>query len=334
MTTSLVPFRISRRRLMRIGLWGVVAVLLWWSLRSVPLDDLWRTITHLNPAALAALIALNLLILWMFGGRGWLLLRALGYYIPYHRQVAYRIAAFSVNYFTPGPQFGGEPLHIYLLRRDSDVPWETALTMVAVDKLYEMTINTAFLLMGTGVLVSMDLLPGGTQKLLLAAVLALVLLPLGYFAALTRGHSPAGALMHVAERWLGTGRTVHFLERLADAEAQAGRLFRTCPLVMIQALGISVLTWGLLIAEYALMLWIVGLRLSFLEIVAVMTAARWAFLAPTPGGLGALEAGQVLAMRTLGYDPALGLTISLLIRARDIAVGLFGLVLAKHLTKV
>ncbi len=321
---------LARPRVRRVLLWGVVAALLGWSLHNVPLDDLWRTVTHLSPAALAALIALNLLILWMFAGRGWLLLRALGYRIPYRRQVAYRIAAFSVNYFTPGPQFGGEPLHISLLHHHSGVPWESALTMVAVDKLFEMTVNTAFLLMGTGVLMSMDLLPKGAQKPLLGIVVTLVLLPLVYFALLARGFSPARALAQWLKPHKKTSRIAHLLRRVADAETQAGRLFRQHPKVMVQALGISLFTWALLIAEYALMLWAVGLRLSFWEIIAILTAARWAFLSPTPSGLGALEAGQVLAMRTLGYDPALGITVSLLIRARDIVVGLLGVGIAKH----
>ena len=63
-----------------------------------------------------------------------------------------------------------------------------------------------------------------------------------------------------------------------------------------------------------------------------MTATRLAFLTPLPGGLGALEAGQVLAMQTIGLDPALGISVSLLIRARDLAFGLAGMGIGARLS--
>ena len=59
--------------------------------------------------------------------------------------------------------------------------------------------------------------------------------------------------------------------------------------------------------------------------VVVLPAARVAFLLPVPAGLGALEAGQVLAMQALGINPAVGIGLSLLIRSRDIIFGGLGL---------
>jgi uncharacterized membrane protein YbhN (UPF0104 family) len=47
-----------------------------------------------------------------------------------------------------------------------------------------------------------------------------------------------------------------------------------------------------------------------------------------PGGLGALEAGQTLAVSALGFEPSFGISISLLIRARDLFLGGAGLWLA------
>jgi hypothetical protein len=46
-----------------------------------------------------------------------------------------------------------------------------------------------------------------------------------------------------------------------------------------------------------------------------------------------LEASQVLAMTALGFSPALGLSASLLIRARDISLGGLGLLWAAVLTR-
>jgi uncharacterized membrane protein YbhN (UPF0104 family) len=54
---------------------------------------------------------------------------------------------------------------------------------------------------------------------------------------------------------------------------------------------------------------------------------------PVPAGLGALEASQVFALQALGYDAALGLSLSLLIRLRDLLFGGLGLALAAHWTR-
>ena len=312
----------DRKTWIHLALWGTVAVLLGWTLRGIPIGQIWATLTHIHPGTLVLLIAMNLLILWLFGGRGWVILRALGHRIPYRDQVTYRLAAFSVNYFTPGPQFGGEPLHIYLISRGQGIPWEDALTAVAVDRLFEFTVNTTFLILGLGVLISLGMVPAAAHIPLVGGIGILLALPLAYLMSLRRGIRPFAAILrHARGRWGAIGGR---LDGLARSEAQAARLLREHPRAMLAALGISLLTWGLLIGEYALMLWALDVRLAPRQLIAVMTAARIAFLFPTPGGLGALEAGQVLALTALGYPPAVGVSVSLIIRGRDIAVGFLG----------
>jgi hypothetical protein len=61
------------------------------------------------------------------------------------------------------------------------------------------------------------------------------------------------------------------------------------------------------------------------QLVTALTAARISILLLLPAGLGALEASQAMAFGVLGLDPAVGLSASLLIRARDSLLGLIGL---------
>jgi len=67
--------------------------------------------------------------------------------------------------------------------------------------------------------------------------------------------------------------------------------------------------------------------LTPLQAATALVAARIAILLPMPAGLGALEASQALAMSSLGLDPAYGVAIALLIRGRDVLLGLSGLAL-------
>jgi len=49
---------------------------------------------------------------------------------------------------------------------------------------------------------------------------------------------------------------------------------------------------------------------------------------PLPGGLGALEASQVYTMGRFGYSAASALSLTLLMRGRDMLIGGLGLLLA------
>jgi uncharacterized membrane protein YbhN (UPF0104 family) len=106
---------------------------------------------------------------------------------------------------------------------------------------------------------------------------------------------------------------------------QTSQLCRAHPQALLAALGLSTLSWIGLIAEFWLLTTILGLDLSVIDATTALVAARIAILLPMPAGLGALEASQALAMRSLGLDPSTGVAISLMVRARDVLFGLLGL---------
>lgn len=97
------------------------------------------------------------------------------------------------------------------------------------------------------------------------------------------------------------------------------------PGALLGATAVSGLGWGVMIAEFYAMATFLGLPLSAAQLIALLTAARVAFLLPLPGGLGTLEASQVWALGVMGLNPAAGLGLSLLIRLRDVMLGVLGL---------
>ena len=88
-----------------------------------------------------------------------------------------------------------------------------------------------------------------------------------------------------------------------------------------------------MLIEYWLALRFLGVNLNLVETVTALTAARISFLFPLPGGLGLLETSQVLVMLALGYPRALGVSLSLLMRGRDIILGLAALVIGLILSR-
>jgi uncharacterized membrane protein YbhN (UPF0104 family) len=120
---------------------------------------------------------------------------------------------------------------------------------------------------------------------------------------------------------------------VAAAEEQIGLSCQQNPGPVLAASALAALNWAVMTLEYWLVLRFLGLPVSIVQAVAALTAARIAFLIPLPAGLGTLEASQVLAMTAFGFGPALGLSASLIIRARDITVGSLGLLWAGVLSR-
>ena len=121
----------------------------------------------------------------------------------------------------------------------------------------------------------------------------------------------------IAQNWISLS--------LRNVEEEMSVFCIDFPKTVLQATLVSFSVWLGMVFEYWLMTYFLGLRLSLMHAVSALTAARLAFLTPLPGGLGALEASQVLALQTLGLEPSYGISISLLIRLRDIFFGLVGL---------
>lgn len=343
MTTALLQW--SRRqwqtgRMLPHLFWLALAVLLLWlTLRAVDLGEVRMRLGRLQPTQIMLLIVVNVAVLATFSARWWLLLAAQGYRINYLLLMAYRLATFAVSYFTPGPHFGGEPLQVYLVTARHKVPVAVSVAAVVVDKVLEMTANFTFLALGVIFVVRAQALPGVSEAQLLATSIVLLLLPLSLLVALMLGRRPISTLLAWLERpwrWLSLrlGRdatplaATRFAGAVRQSEAQSIDLCRHHPVTMLLAVGASILSWAAIVGEFWLMTAVLGLGLTLPEAVAALLAARVAILLPLPAALGALEASQALAMRLLGQSPAAGVSLSVLIRVRDVVLGVIGLGLA------
>ncbi|WP_374687731.1 lysylphosphatidylglycerol synthase transmembrane domain-containing protein [Promineifilum sp.] len=319
----------TRRAFLRLLPWLLGAGLLFLIVQAISFQEVLTIIKRLRLWQIAVLVAANGFVLLTLAGRWWVLLRGQGYRVPFGLLLGYRLAVFGLSYFTPGPHVGGEPLQVLLVEREQGVPRSAALAAVALDKAIEFSVNFAFLLLGIAAVLRWRIVPqqAGQQALGLAA--ALLFMPLLYLGVTGRGYYPA---TRAARRMAG----LPFLHRAAprlsaaaatleESERQVGRFAARAPWAFAAAIAVTLVSWAALIGEYWLMVNFLGVRLTLPQLVTAITAARIAILLLLPAGLGALELSQTLAYGALGLDPAVGLSVSLLIRARDSLVGVFGL---------
>lgn len=308
----------SKKWFWQIGIWIVAGTVLWLVARSVPLGEVVRTLAELRGWQLGVLALLNGLVLLALNGRWWLLLHGLGYDLPFGTLLGHRLAAFGVSYFTPGPQFGGEPVQVLLVEQQHGVPRSVAIAAVSLDKTVELLLNFGFLAFGVLLVVQTGLLGEALGARTAVWILLLLLPPTLYLWLIWRGGQPVSRLL----RWLKFDRMA---TAVSDSESQMNSLCQQNPAVLLAAIAVSGLSWVLMVAEFYLMVSFLGVPLTLVQLIALLTAARVAFLLPLPGGLGSLEASQVWALGLMSLNPAVGLSLSLLIRLRDVALGLLGL---------
>jgi uncharacterized protein (TIRG00374 family) len=243
--------------------------------------------------------------------------------------MGYRLTAFAISYFTPGSHFGGEPYQVYAVCHYHGVPVPISLAAITLDKVLEMLINLAVLLAGALILITMHSgLAGWIEWQIIIYTLLLLSIPCALLVALWRGRHPLTGLIN----WVGKLIRRPLLESvwaktIRQSEQQAIWLCHEHPHMVGLAFVITLCTWVGVIWEYWLLTSMLELSLTTQQLIASLVAARIAILLPVPAGLGALEAGQMLAMESLGLDPNVGVAIAVVIRARDVVSGLVGLAL-------
>ncbi|NDJ54621.1 MAG: flippase-like domain-containing protein [Chloroflexi bacterium] len=303
--------------------WLVVLGLLWWVLRSFPLMESLQAIGRLTVAQIVLLLTINLIIIGTYAVRWGLILLGHGYRLPVFAVMGYRLATFGLSYFTPGPQVGGEALQIILPRTKHAVPTSVATAAVGLDKLVELAMNFAFVAAGLLVAVELNL-----NAPLLLLSWALVGLPLIFLILLWLGHQPFTVLLAaLPDRWQQNPGLRRLQEGVAESEAHAVALCQRKPWHLFWAFTVTAAGWFLVILEAWLMLQFLGANVTLNQAFIIITAARIAFLLPLPGGLGALEASLVFMLELLDFNPALGLSLALLVRARDVLFGALGLLI-------
>ncbi len=296
-------------------------LLLWLVLRGVAWAEVWSALARLTPWQILVLVGANGAVLLLLLGRWWIVLLGLGHRLPFWTVCRYGLGGAAVSYFTPGPQFGGEPLQVWLLTSRHRIPPAAAAASVTIDKGLTLLTNFTFLLVGM-LLLAGRWLPSGLAGRGVLLTGGLLILPVFLLGSWFLGFRPLARLP-----WPAAGRLAAAGRLVAAAEGEVISFFRERPRWLLGSLGLALLSWLGLIAEYWLMATFLGLPLNGEEALVMLTAVRLAWLLPVPTALGTLEAAQIsaLALIGLGQMRPLGVGLSLLIRLRDVLVGLAGL---------
>ncbi len=314
-----------RQNILRLLWILLLAALLYWALKNAPLTEIWSTLRQLQLWQVVALVGLNAGIYALVTLRWWIITQAEATHVPYFPLLAVRVAVFGVSYFTLGPQVGGEPLQVLALRHRYDLTYTHATATVVMDKLLEFLANFILLAFGLAAILQAEIFVGNKNLPLmgLLGLIGLMAWPPIHILLLKRGRHPVAAILRL---FPGTK-----ISRFAIAsERLAGRFCRRHFSQLLAATFVSLLAALGMVGEYFLVTSFLRIELSAAQTIAAWTAGWLSFLAPWPGGLGALEAAQVFALGAFGVNAASAIGVTLVIRARDLLIGGLGLLLASR----
>jgi len=305
----------------------ILAGLLFFALRNAPVLDIWNTLEGLRPSQIVIILIINAIVIGLMTARWWIIVRAENRSVPFLPLIGYRLSVFGLSYFTPGPQVGGEPLQAIYLQRKHGLSFARATSAVIMDKLLEFLVNFLLLGIGAWAILRVGLITGNGIKLTLSVIglAALLTWPLLHIILLYGEILPVSSILlrlPFIQRNNKSIRLILVAERMASffCRRHVRSMFFAIAASLLSILGIAV--------EYHLMVVFLGLQINTIQILAALTAMQIAFLMPLPGGLGALEASQVFALGAFGQPASAAISLTLLMRGRDILNGGIGLLLA------
>jgi len=315
--------------LVRASLILVIAVLLYFALHNTPVQQIWDIIQQLRLWQIGLLLSIDVLIYLLITARWWFIVRSEHRAVQYFPLVGIRMAVFAISYFTVGPQLGGEPLQVLYLKRNIGLTYTRATASVVMDKLIELLSNFVLALIGSVAIIHSGILFPTTYNSLttLAILVAVGSWPLVHILLLRNRLYPISEAFQIFAARQSRTKLLRFVRA---AEHLAGQFCQRHPRAMIAALALSFVTGFTTIGEYALLISFLRISLPFWHIVTGWAAGWFSFLVPLPGGLGAFEASQVLVLGLLGVPAASAIGVVLLIRARDLLIGVIGLLMAGY----
>ncbi|OAH99707.1 lysylphosphatidylglycerol synthase transmembrane domain-containing protein [Methylomonas methanica] len=293
---------------------------------QLPLATITLTIGTLSFNQWLAWIGLNLVIILLAAKRWWVLSNLLKLPVGVGQLLMIRQAGQAVNFITPGPQFGGEPLQIFWLYKRCHLPLHGALLALGLNRFYELWINFTILVLAVLLLLLLASPAGAVanwQEILLSLTTILLTLSLFGWFILKRPERVLAWLKRLARRWQHHPRLQHIETHWQRLGSDLKDAVTAGKPALFKTFIFSLCGWAGLLLELWLLLGVFDFALDMSAFLVVLVAMRLSFLLPLPGGVGSLEAALFWAFQYLSWPAEAAVGLIALMRLRD-AIMLIG----------
>ncbi|RYY75029.1 MAG: flippase-like domain-containing protein [Gammaproteobacteria bacterium] len=322
-------------------MWLLALALTGWTLVHLPLASIRNSVLSLAWQQWFAWLGVNLIIIFLSAKRWHSLITMLKETVSFKDVLFMRQAGNTINFITPGPQFGGEPLQVYWLCR-SGASLEKALLSIGLDRGYEVLVNFTVLALCLFFLVCTGDVPfikasSITASNIFVGVFYAVAVSTVFLATLRWLIGRSQRISVHLQRFFSGWNEHRFIKKIQESwrsmKGDLGAVLRTQKLTLTNAALISFLAWGGLLVELALLLQFLNIDFDAPAFLLILISMRLALLLPIPGGVGTLEASVFWSFHYLHLPDAAAIGLIALMRLRDIIILLFGFYCLRSVNK-
>ncbi len=288
-----------------------------------------RISEHLNLFYIVLFFLCSFLLFFLLTWRARVILEAYGKKPGFFRLMKQIIAGYAVNYITPSARVGGEPIRIFMLKKEFGIDYRTGSASVLMDKFVEIAGLVIFGLIGVVLFVFAPEI-----SFLLKVIVAGTLIFASFFLVFfyLRSVSGKGSFSSLFNLFLfhkipQFKKMVDFIE---DVETRMGYFFLKHKKAFTKSFIIYILYLIVSILEIKFLLLGLGVNAGIVIIIISLTFLGVAEVIPVPGALGFLEAGQSAVFSLFSTGGSIGFAVSIFLRLSSIFFIAVGFVFLSH----
>lgn len=270
------------------------------------------------------MLILGLTALAFFAGnwRWQEILKGKGTSISFFETLKYYLAGFSVMFLAPVVLFGGEILRSYSLKEKNGISWQKSASSVLIDRIIELTSNVFVIFPAIVIFFLLNGLPSNKLAILFFGVpLSLGGIIFIFYFRVFKKQSLALFFFKV----LGSK---YFSQKngILNVEKETFDFFKQNKKIVSKVFVISFIRCALTYSRVLLILFFLGIKISWLSAFSILGFTYLALLIPIPAALGSHELVQASAFNYFGISVASAAVFTMIIRGAELIVSFFGII--------
>ena len=296
----------------------------------IGVDEIIAAFQSFSWSIIAVVVVLSFIQVFITIYRWKLILEAQGDRVPFRKLIAPKFVGYAISFLTPGLYVGGEPVRAFVLKKQTGTSYSHGFASIIVDKILDFTYPLPFLIAALVYAIFAYDLPWGAVSVFVLILFILIII-LGIFYIQTyRGRGFFSSLIKFFQ--LHRIRRINrLLEKMLYFEKLIITFFNHRQTLFIKGLLISLLGGIVILTQFTVILYALGVAASFWQILVMMVFMILSFLIPIPASLGAFETGQVVVFAALKHTTSAGVAFTLILRTAEILKVGLGLIFLSNL---
>ena len=249
------------------------------------------------------------------------ILKGYGKSIGFFKLLRMQLAGYAVSFVTPSSRIGGEPLRIYMLKKECNVDYKTGTASIILDKYMEYLGSLTFGFIGVALLIFVPNMPELIRLILFGAIIFSMLVLTYVYYRLSR---EKGLFHNLFSIFLSKKRLGKMSKSLKDIDSRLSYFMIHQKRAFFASYFFYIVSAVVVILEFKFLLLSFGVSTSLLELILVVMIVGITTLIPLPMALGSMEFGQSGLFALLKNQGGVGLLFSLIYRIRGLVFSAIG----------